>query len=508
MVTYNDYLLINRENPEEVMEFVHRAITQHKSSTLYQEALIADQYARHKNVTITEYQKLLYTITGKAVPDNYSSNFKLASNFFNRFVTQENQFLLGNGITWKDKGTADKLGKDFDYMLQKAGKSALIGAVSFGFFNLDHMEVFNVLEFAPLYDEENGALMAGVRFWQVDDSKPLRATFYELDGYTNFIWDSKGDGFTDDKWQKVGEGKGMVPKMKYILKLRTSEIDGTEIYDGENYPTFPIVPLWANEYHQSEFTGLREQIDCYDLIKSGFANTVDEGSIIYWLVQNAGGMDNIDLVQFVEQIKTMHAAAVGDGSDNTRAEAHTIEPPYQSRESLLNRLRADLYEDAMALDIKNIADGAVTATQIKAAYNPLNLKTDEYEFRIIDFLTDILKLAGIEDEDPTFTRSMILNQAEDINSIVAASSNLSEEYVTRKLLTILGDGDMADEVLKQMKLLEMERNGFDTDEDEEEENEEAGSERAPESYEKPVTEVKIKEEKPRKEKDDGFEDVI
>ena len=473
MVTYNDYLKVNMDNPAEVMDFVFKAITQHKSTDLYQDAVVADQYARHRNVTITEYQKLLYTITGKAVPDNYSSNFKLASNFFNRFVTQENQYLLGNGVTWKNEGTAEKLGDDFDYQLQKAGKAALIGAVSFGFYNLDHMEVFDVMEFAPLYDEENGALMAGIRFWQVDESKPLRATFYELDGYTNYIWDSKDDGFTDDKWQKIDNGKGMIPKTKYILKLRTSEIDGTEIYDGENYPTFPIVPLWANEYHQSEFIGLREQIDCYDLIKSGFANTVDEGSIIYWLVQNAGGMDNIDLVQFVEQIKTMHAAAVGDGSDNTRAEPHTIEPPYQSRETLLDRLRSDLYEDAMALDVKNIADGAITATQIRAAYNPLNLKTDEFEFRIIDFLKDILKLAGIEDENPTFTRSMIINQAEDINSIVAASASLSEEYVTRKILTILGDGDKADEVLSQMQETEMQINGFDDNEEPEEEQEES-----------------------------------
>ena len=69
--------------------------------------------------------------------------------------------------------------------------------------------------------------------------------------------------------------------------MRESIADGTEILDGENYPGFPIVPLWANREHQSELTGLREKIDGYDLIQSGLANTIDEASMIYWRVKNA-----------------------------------------------------------------------------------------------------------------------------------------------------------------------------------------------------------------------------
>ena len=39
----------------------------------------------------------------------------------------------------------------------------------------------------PLYDEENGALRAGIRYWQVDETKPLRLTLYEEDGFTEYI---------------------------------------------------------------------------------------------------------------------------------------------------------------------------------------------------------------------------------------------------------------------------------------------------------------------------------
>lgn len=444
MLTYQDFLDVKDKGDKERMAFTQSVINDHKNSDLYREAYVADQYNRHRNVTITEYQKLLYTVTGKAIPDNISANFKMACRHFHRFIMQENQFLLGNGVTWEDDSTKDKLGTDrvpFDNQLQEAGLKALWGSVSFGFWNLDHLTVFDVLEFAPLYDEETGALRAGVRFWQINKSKPMRATLYEEDGYTEYIW-------------REATGEILQPKRAYKINVIVSEADGEEIVDGENYPSFPIVPLWANEEHQSELIGLREQIDCYDLIKSGFANTVDESSLIYWTIKNAGGMDDLDLAKFIERIKTVHAAALTD--EGAEAQSHTLEAPYQSREALLDRLDKDLYRDAMALDTNTIAGGAVTATEIKAAYEPLNSKVDGFEYCVLDFVNRILELAGVDDK-ATFTRSMIVNVTESVQVVLQAAPYLDSEYVTRKILSILGDSDQAEKVLERMDMEDMGR---------------------------------------------------
>lgn len=446
MYTYQDLLKVKDDDAERI-KFTRAVIDEHKNSELYEMAIIADEYDRHRNRTIIQYQKLLYDVTGNTIPDNWSANFKMASKFFNRFVTQENQYLLGNGVTFGEDSTKNALGgDDFDTTLQDLGKKALVGAVSFGFFNKDHVDAFGVNEFAPLYDEEDGALKAGVRFWQIAAGKPLRATLYEIDGYTDYIW---------NKREETGTYEGMVlhAKRPYIVKIRTSEADGEEIYDGENYPTFPIVPLWGNPHHQSELVGLREQIDCYDLIKSGYANNVDEGSLIYWTLQNAGGMDDIDLAQFIEKMKTLHAAT----TDNAvTAEPHQLEAPYASREALLMKLRTDLYDDAMALDVKAIEGGAVTATQIKAAYEPLNAKADQYEYCVRDFIKRLLKVAGIEDT-PTFTRSIIVNNQEEMQLLIQAAQFLDQEYVTRKILELFGDGDKADEILEKLAADELAR---------------------------------------------------
>lgn len=442
MLTYQDFLNLN-DTDEARMEFCRRLINEHKTSDLYKTAYIAEQYDRHMNVTIRQFQKLMYDVTGKAIADNYTANYKMASRFFNRFITQENQYLLGNGITWSKDGTAKKLGQKFEIELQKLGHKALWGGVSFGFWNLDHLEGFSVLEYAPLYDEEDGAMKAGVRFWQIDGKKPLRATLYELDGYTDYIWNTRDNV----------NGQVLHEKRGYIQKIRVSEADGEEIYDYENYPSFPIIPLWANDYHQSELEGLREQIDCYDLIKSGFANNVDEGSLIYWTLKNADGMDEVDVAEFIYRLKTQHAATLRNDAE---AESHNLEAPYQSRDALLTILRADLYEDAMALDTKAIADGAITATQIRAGYENLNLKVDQYENHVTDFVEDILAIAGIDDK-PTYTRSQIVNSSETAQIVMQAAQFLPEDYITRKMLTLLGDGDLADDIIRQMDADELDR---------------------------------------------------
>ena len=417
MKTYQDLLKAIDEGKE--MQFVKDCIDSHKSSTLYQEAIVAREYFRKRNVTIKVFQKLLYDMTGQAIPDNYSANYKLINAFFPIFVTQENNYLLGNGVTFNGKDTKDRVGGDeFDDVLMDAGEKALWGGLSFGFFNVDKVKVFDVTEFAPLWDENDGSLKAGVKFWQIDNNKPLWAILFKLDGWSEY------------KWVAGKKGEAVKENQPYKLKIRTSEFDGMEILKGENYPSFPVVPLWANKNHQSEFIGLQEKIDCYDLIQSGFANTIDDASVIYWTIQNAGGMDDIDLVKFLERMKTVKAAVVDENGSS--AQAHTLEIPYAARATLLSDLRDSLYRDAMALDTDKITAGNVTATAIKSSYSNLDLKCDGFEFCVSNFIKGILKLANIDDS-PSYKRNKIINMQEDTQMVLSAAQYLDDETILKHL---------------------------------------------------------------------------
>lgn len=472
--TYQDLLEVG-EQEKDRMEFVKEAIKAHKTSAPYKMAVIAYEYLIQQSPTMINFQKFLHKVTGEVVPDTWSANYKLCSNIFDRLITQLVQFELGNGVTWgkptreisgkrddpdcfSEKvwdeeledyvekwflaGTDRKVGLDFDQRLQDVFYEAVACGSSFGFWNLDHVEVFTLREFVPLYDEENGALMAGIRFWQVAENKPLRATLYELDGYTDYMWKKNEDGIVKAN------------KRAYKLVDKSAPIDPEKVYDGENYDGFPILPAWGNKNKTSALLGLRENIDCFDLIKSGFANTVDDASVIYWILQNADGMDEVDLARFQDVLRRTHTAMTD--SEGATAEAHTMDIPYQSREALLKMLRSDIYEDFMALDTKNIADGATTATQIEAAYDPMNSKADKLEYCVLDFIQKLLKVAGITDR-ATFTRSIVVNKSEEVNILMQGASELSDEYVTKKLLTIFGDADMYDTVMRQKEQEEMER---------------------------------------------------
>lgn len=420
------------------MAFVLAAINEHKDGSLYKTARDADMYYKHLNPTIMNAQKVLYDLAGRAHIDIWSANSKIPNRLYFYFITQTVQFLLGNGVSFADEDTKSRLGKDFDNMVQKAATNALNGGVSFGYWNYDHLEQFSVLEFVPLYDEENGALRAGVRFWQVDDSKPLRATLYEEDGLTDYVKLS-----TEDM-------RVYINKRSYKEIRESSESTPEVIYDGGNYPGFPIVPLY-NTNHQSEIVGNRETLDAYDLMASALVNNIDDANIIYWVIKNAGGMDDIDDQKFIDRLRTMHVVHL-EGDE--QVDQHQINVPFQASEVALARLRSQLFDDFMALDVKEIANGATTATQIKAAYEPLNAKADMFEYQIIGFIDGILKLLGIEDK-PTFTRSLIVNQQEMIQNLIISAEYLSQDYITQKVLEVLGDIDLVDEILYERAADEM-----------------------------------------------------
>lgn len=440
MKTYQDFLEVAEKSDRERMEFVLSAINDHKNSDLYQQAKIAREYDEHRNVTIIAVQKLLYTLSGKAIPDNYSANYKLRSAFFPIFMRQETQYLLSNGVILKNAENKKRLGKKFDNQIQELARSALVGGVAYGFWNLDHLEVFTALEFVPLLDEENGSLRAGIRFWQVAENKPLRATLYEPDGFTQFI-------------RRSGkEMEILAPKRGYISVEASSEVDGTEILEYQNYPGFPIIPMYGNRARQSELVGQREAIDCYDLIKSGFADTVDDASIIYWTISNAGGMDEIDMARFKETMRRIGVGLVDD--DGAKAEAHTLTIPVEAREALLSRLSDDLYRDFQMLDTTKIQGGQKTATEITAAYQQMDNKVDEFEYCVGDFLYQLFALIGIDDE-PTFTRSKIVNQLEQTQMVLLAASYLDDETILSKLPWLTQE-EIAN-ILKRKSAEELER---------------------------------------------------
>lgn len=465
MKTYQDFLA----EQNNITRFIAAAINEYRASEEYRIALLADEYERQKNVTIRQYVKYLYDATGQRVVDYTSANNKIASNFFHRLNTQRCAYSLGNGVSFNMKSTKEKLGSDFDSRLYSAAYYALIHKVSYLFWNVDRAYVFPMTQFCPLIDEEDGVLKAGIRFWSLDwNQKPVTAVLFTESGFTKYRTKEGSSGLDLVEIQK---------HRAYKVKVARNEADGEFIVGEDNYSSLPIVPLYGSKHRQSTLVGLREAIDSYDLIQSGFANDLEECAEIYWIISNAMGMSDNDIARFRDKMKLQHIVAAD--TDNSDVKSYTREVPTNARETFLTSIRSQMYEDFGALDVHTVAAGA-TNDHIDAAYQTMDEEADDFEYQIIECVQQLLKLMNIDDV-PQFKRNKISNQKEQVEMLMLVADYLDDETLLNKLPFVT-----IDEVKKILKNKDKEdQNRIKKTDEQSEQNEQ--SEQPEQSEEEQIT---------------------
>lgn len=446
-LTYQDY--IKARDGGKLAEFVQDVIRQHKDSQNYKDALVADLYDARRNKTINDFARTLFTVDGRRIKDETLSNMHLSSNFFNQLNMRRCVYSLGNGLTFQKDGIYELLGAKADKVIKDGGYYGLIHGVSFLYWAYDHIHMFKLTEFCPLWDEDTGNLGAGVRFWQLDERKPLRATLYTPDGYMDF----RAEEGNISGLELMDAAAGLSP---YRTEVKITPATGEEVETAHNYSGLPIVPLWGSRLRQSTLVGMREQIDAYDIVASGYANDLQDCPQIYWLINNAGGMQDKDLSAFRERLLYRHIATVNN-SDGVTVEPYTQEIPVAARESLLDRLKSQIYSDFGVLDTSTISASAKTATEINAAYQPMDENADDFEYQVIEAVQTLLALQGIgpEDATPQLKRNRVSNQLEQVQMVMLEAQYLDDETVLNKLPNI--SPEEVEEIMKKRTAEELDR---------------------------------------------------
>lgn len=437
MLTYQDYETAVAKG--QLLEFIARAITQHMASDEYKTALDADEYDRQRDVTVNNYTKFIAEHSGSDLVNATAANNRISSNFFHRLNTQRCTYSLGNGVSFSDNireetdpatgeqitvdETKERLGKHFDRDFYRLAYNALKHRECFGFWNLDRLYVFPLTEFVPLKDELTNALRAGIRFWRIDAKKPLTAVLYTEQGYARYRADT-GYQFAE-----------VEPMRAYITRGVTTQAEGFEVTGYENYSTLPIICMRGSALYQSTLVGMRERIDSYDLIQSGFANDLQDCAQIYWIIENCGGMTETDLQNFLNKLNRDHIATAdtkGMGVESSSLKPYVQEVPFESRVAYLQHIRSAIYEDFGALDVTNMAASDRTATEIESAYQPMDENADDFEYQCEDAIMQLLAILGIEDT-PVFKRNRIFNQLEQTQMVMLAAEYLDDKTVLDKL---------------------------------------------------------------------------
>ena len=345
---------------------------------------------------------------------------RIGSGVFFRLVTQQNQYLLANGVTLKDTTLKERLGLGFDKAMEQIGERALLGGVSWGFWNVDHLETIEAVKdassgFVALLDEETSAPMVGVQFWQISAKRPLHVRLFELDGLTVYRRGKE-------------EMEVIVTKRPYAISV-ARDAAGEMITGASNYGALPVIPLYANTEKRSELTpAIRAKIDAYDNILSDFADNLDRANDVYWVLNNFGGTTE-DIAVMLEEISRIKAVAnLSDGTGaGSTAEPHTIEVPYAARQTALQILEREIYKDYMGVNMDEITGNSLTNVAIRTATANLNLKADRYEWQVFRFVQLVLALQGIKTEGISFKRQTIANETEIIENISVMREDIDDE---------------------------------------------------------------------------------
>jgi len=227
-------------------------------------------------------------------------------------------------------------------------------------------------------------------------------------------------------WRVTGRKLDIAQPLTPYIRLKKADALGEELIPTQAWDELPLIPLWANPEHRSELTaGIRAKIDAYDRILSDFADNLDRANDVYWVLNNFGGTSE-DIACLLEEISRIKAvASISDGSGSATAEPKTIEVPYEARRAALHLLERALYRDYMALDMDELTGGSLTNVAIRAATANLNLKSDRYEWQILQFLHALCRLLRLTPGPIRFRRQTIANESETIRDIAAMRSDIT-----------------------------------------------------------------------------------
>lgn len=421
--TYQDWLGTPMEARLKLLENI---IKDYKSSSDFKAAHKAEEYFHAENTAVAS-KVMLRTkkinakdkngrVRAIAGTENVIGN-RIRSNLFFRFVTQQNQYLLGNGVTLSDGDVKKRLGVGFDKAVEQAGEDALLHGVCWGYWNLDHVEILpayvdDLSGFVALLDERTSAPGVGVQFWQMDGKRPMYVRLFEPDGLTEY--------------RQGKDGLVEIAAKRSYKQTWVKDAAGSQLVGAENYDRLPIVPFYASESKRSELTpAIKSKIDLYDNVLSDFGDNLDRANDVYWVLNNFGGTsdDIINMLEEINRIKAVANLSDGTGSSST-AEPRTIEVPYAARQTALQLLEKALYQDFMALNMDALTGGSLTNVAIETAMTNLNLKADRYEWQAFRFVQGILALAGVQTEEIRFERQSIANKSEIVQDIYTMRADI------------------------------------------------------------------------------------
>ena len=432
MLTYSDLVKCG-DDEEKRMRFAENAISDFQKSDEYKWADKALKYYDIENPEIEAVEKIIYDMIGMAHQDLISPNNKIKNGYFPSIIDGHVSHLLTNGIGFSNPTNKDKLGKDFDDVTKSIYREALICRCSYGFYDGKKTVRLPYKNTVQVVDDYTAALSAAVYFTQIATDKPKVITIFEPDGYTEYVQES---------------GKAMevkTPKTPYNFFSYKNKVENEYLRELNQSSNLPIMPLYSKN-QKSMLIGSLDKLVALDMMSSELVNNVNQSELIYWVLKNYGGNDDIADAKFIINLKKSHIIHVDDDGS---AEPHQIQVPFEANDAAFSRLKKELYICMHGVDHEVLRAGNPTATEIDSAYTEQRNFSGIMETNVFEYTRGMMEIAGLSgDETFTVEYNETVNTSEAIDNTIASAQWLGDEATTEKLVLLNGLGDKLDEIKK------------------------------------------------------------
>ena len=372
--------------------FILDTIKKFKASPEFAIMLEDEAYYAGENPFLRGTLKHLKTIrldTGKSL--DLSPMVDIYSNFAFRIVDQLVNRLWYFPVQVDNK---ERLGEGFDDVVIDMSNKAAIHGVCYAFWNAGSIEAFKATEFIPFTCERTGEHMAGIRFWQLGKKSPTYIQLFEIDGFT--------------EWLQPPDSKELAtiqPKRAYKRQVLNASVGALDI-GGENYPDFPIVPLYVSNNKKGLLNKpIKSKINAYDLSETSYFDDFIKTRPIYWAIEGFSGNAD-ELIAARKTLEALGMISTGDGDTNIKAE--TVSLPFQSKKELQEALETAIFRDAQVINVQAILQGRMTATAVQFSGIAEDNKAKSLERHATEFLRKIMRFAGIEG-DVKFTHKTLMD---------------------------------------------------------------------------------------------------
>lgn len=343
-----------------------------------------------------------YYVNGQIKTKKAKCN-KIQINYLKQLVTQKIDYILSKPTSTKNSIF------NWDEILTQMTLNASLDVISWLhiYVNKGKLDwiIINDIEIIPFYNNTK-YIQELIRYYPIDKNI-YSIEYWNADEILYFT-------LKDDLITQVDKK----PHYKSIT-LYQGEVE--EVLD-QTFKTLPFIPLFNNRNKESDAQDIKNLLNMYNSICSGFIDNINEFQEAIMILKNFSGQQS-DLDDVMDTIKENKIVGVPADGDLSKLE---ISIPVEARTVILSLIRDAIYSLGRGVDIdKLVSANNITNVFIKSRYQALDFKANDTIGQIKIFYANAINFINEFynqklNSEITFNKTLINNESEQIETCVQA----------------------------------------------------------------------------------------